>query len=193
MKETDLDHLCVGATPDEIRHIYKMVNEWGNGDPNSFPVQLALLTKAQWRAAAQMPLLLQKNIVAFEAKLADQQKQIAALMKILSSAGDAKIKAFEDTVAIHTEAMEKVGAKSYDHLDETENFAREIRGQMERGLRESEKIKNSLIDERHRLEAAKRRYEIQMEWRDWLALFMSFMAIMCIGIALGVRIGLKWH
>jgi hypothetical protein len=187
MKETDLDKLCVGATPDEVRHIYKMVNEWGNGDPNSFPVQLALLTKAQWRAAAQMPLLLQKNIVAFEVKLADQQKQMAALMRNLSSAGDAKIKAFEDTVATHTDAMKEVAAKNCDHLDETEKFAREIRKQMEYGLRESDRITKAFIDERHRLEEAQHRYDRSMEWRE------TAQQLLAMILAVGFGFFMAWY
>jgi hypothetical protein len=79
MKETDLDHLCVGATPDEIRRIYKMVNEWGSGDPNSFPVQLALLTKAQWRAAALIPNTIKDSGKLIEKHLAECRQQCAAI------------------------------------------------------------------------------------------------------------------
>jgi len=61
MKETDLDYLCVGALPDEIRHIYKMVNEWGNGDSNSFPVQLALLQKRSGGRLREPHRSLRKN------------------------------------------------------------------------------------------------------------------------------------
>jgi hypothetical protein len=124
MDDTSFDLLCKGLSPDEVKLFRKIVKEWCNGDENSFPVQLALLTRAQWLAAAQMPLVLQKIIAAFETKLADHQRQMAALVKSLGAAGDDKIKAFEETVAVHTGAMEKVAGKSCDHLDETEKFAR---------------------------------------------------------------------
>ena len=167
MDDTDFDLLCKGLTPDEAKQLRKIFREWSGGDENDFPVQLALLTRAQWRAAAQMPVTLQKMVAAFETKLAAQQQQQAALMKTLREAGDEKIRAFDNTVAFHTEAMKKVAAKNCEHLDETEKFAREIRKQMEAGLRETDRITKSFVDERHRLEEACRKYEQSMEWREF--------------------------
>ena len=180
MKETDLDYLGVGATPDEIRHIYKMVIEWSNGDPNSFPVQLALLTKAQWRAAARIPPLLAE-------KLAGHQKEMAASLKNFSSANDAKTKTLEGTIATHTEAMKKVASQSWENLEEIEKYARQIRERMEYGLRESDRITKSFIDERHRLEEARRNYEQSMEWRE---VFLNLTALI-IAMAGGFIIG--WY
>jgi len=174
MNDTDFDLLCKGLSADEAKLFRKMVKEWCAGDENSFPVQLALLTRAQWLAAAQMPLTLQKLITAFEVKLADHQRQMATLAKNLGSVGDGKIRAFEESVAVHTEAMEKVAAKSCDHLDETEKYAHEIRKQMEHGLRESDRIAKSFIDERHALEGARQRYERSMEWRETFQLLAWF-------------------
>ena len=95
MDDTDFDLLCQGLTTDEAKQLRKIFREWSNGDENGFPVQLALLTRAQWRAAAQMPGTLQKIITAFEAKLAAQQQHQVALMKTLREAGDEKIRAFD--------------------------------------------------------------------------------------------------
>ena len=180
MDDTDFDLLCQGLTTDEAKQLRKIFREWCNGDENGFPVQLALLTRAQWRAAAQMPGTLQKIVVAFEAKLAAQQQHQAALMKTLREAGDEKIRAFENTVAFHTETMEKVAAKNCEHLDETEKFAREIRKQMEAGLRETDRITKALIGERQRMEEARQKYERSMEWRE---VFNQLGA--CILIAVG--------
>jgi hypothetical protein len=55
MIDTDFDLLCDGATPAEAKCLRKILAEWCSGDENSFPVQLALLTKAQWRAVARLP------------------------------------------------------------------------------------------------------------------------------------------
>jgi len=183
MDDTCFDLLCKGMSADEAKLFRKMLAEWCDGDENSFPVQLVLLTCAQWRAAAEMPLTLQKIFAAFEARLADHQKQMSALMITLGRAGDDKIKAFEETVATHTEAMEKVAAKNCDHLEETEKFAREIRGQMEYGLRESDRITKALIDERQRLEETQHRYDRSMEWRE---VFNRFAAAILAAIAGGL-------
>jgi hypothetical protein len=180
MDDTSFDLLCRGLTTAESKLFRKILKEWCNGEEDSFPVQLALLTKVQWLAAAEMPLILQKAIVTFEAKLAEHHKQQTALIKVLGNAGDEKIKAFEKTVVVYTEAMEKVAAKSCDHLVETEKFAREIRNQMELGLRESDRITETFTDERHRLEEARRDYERSTEWRETantiLALIIAFVS-----------------
>ena len=52
MEDTDFDLLCVGLSPDEAKRMRKILAEWSDGDENGFPVQLALLTRAQWHAAA---------------------------------------------------------------------------------------------------------------------------------------------
>ena len=47
MIDTDFDLLCDGVNPAEAKRLRKILAEWCSGDENSFPVQLALLTKAQ--------------------------------------------------------------------------------------------------------------------------------------------------
>ena len=61
MIDTDFDLLCDGANPAEAKCLRKILAEWCSGDENSFPVQLALLTKAQWRAVARMPHILRDS------------------------------------------------------------------------------------------------------------------------------------
>jgi methyl-accepting chemotaxis protein len=61
MIDTDFDLLCDGVNPAEAKRLRKILAEWCSGDENSFPVQLALLTKAQWRAVARMPHILRDS------------------------------------------------------------------------------------------------------------------------------------
>jgi hypothetical protein len=56
MQDTDLDFLFDGLPPEEAKRMRKILAEWRIGDEHSFPVQLALLTRAQWKAAAQTPV-----------------------------------------------------------------------------------------------------------------------------------------
>jgi predicted DNA-binding WGR domain protein len=181
MDDTSFDLLCRGLSATESKLFRKILKEWCSGEEDSFPVQLALLTRAQWLAAAEIPLILQKNVTALEAKMAEHHKQQTALMITLGRAGDDKIKAFEETVAVHTEAMEKVAAKSHEHLEETEKYAREIRKQMEYGLRESDRITKAFIDERPRLEEAQRNYERSMGWREVANNFLTLIIAAAIG------------
>ncbi len=47
MDDTDFDVLCEGAPPAEAKQLRKLLADWCNGQENSFPVQLVLLTRAQ--------------------------------------------------------------------------------------------------------------------------------------------------
>jgi methyl-accepting chemotaxis protein len=61
MMDTDFDLLCDGVNPAEAKRLRKILAEWCSGDENSFPVQLALLTKAQWRAIGRLPHILRDS------------------------------------------------------------------------------------------------------------------------------------
>ena len=79
MDDTDFDLLCKGLTPDEAKQLRKIFREWCNGDENDFPVQLALLTRVQWHAAAQMPVTLQNIFAVTSRKLLYQLRQRAKM------------------------------------------------------------------------------------------------------------------
>ena len=57
MDKDDLAVLCAGMTRDEVDRVHRLLHEWNVGPDTSFPVQLALLTCAQLRAAASVPRL----------------------------------------------------------------------------------------------------------------------------------------
>jgi hypothetical protein len=166
MKETDLDHLCVGATPDEIRHIYKMVNEWGNGDPNSFPVQLALLTKAQWRAAALIPNTIKDSGKLIEKHLAECRQQCAAIVKNLSTVTDDSAAELKSIVKMHTEAVNKISVSCRNQLWETEEAAKRIIGQLNSGFSEWKKAKDDYAAERQKLETERKELAARIQLRD---------------------------
>ena len=55
MDKDDLAALLVDAPVEEVDQIHRLLHEWNVGPDSSFPVQLALLTKARWRIAACLP------------------------------------------------------------------------------------------------------------------------------------------
>ena len=58
LDKDDLAALCVGMTTGEVDRVHRLFHEWSVGPDNNFPVQLALLTKAQWRIAINLPRLM---------------------------------------------------------------------------------------------------------------------------------------
>src|SRR5437763_7315463 len=108
MDNTDFDALCDGATPGEAKRLRKLLAQWCDGDEESFPVQLALLTRAQWRAAAAVPRLVNKSRELMARKLAENRHQTAALIKGLVDSDDAEVNALEAIVVRHGEKTKKV-------------------------------------------------------------------------------------
>src|SRR5439155_7147836 len=66
MDETDFDALVESTSPHEVKRLWKVLSEWCDGEENSFPVHLALLTRAQWRAAARIPQLVKESTKLME-------------------------------------------------------------------------------------------------------------------------------
>ena len=75
MDETNFDALCEGASPQEAKRLRKILSEWCQGDEDSFPVQLTLLTRAQWRVAARMPQQLASARQQLDQAFAEHQRQ----------------------------------------------------------------------------------------------------------------------
>lgn len=71
MDDSDFDVLCEGATPAEAKQLRKLLTDWCAGVENSFLVQLVLLTRAQWRAAATVPLAVNEARKLLDLKLAE--------------------------------------------------------------------------------------------------------------------------
>ena len=60
MDKDDLTALLVDAPAEEVDQIHRLLHEWNTGPEGSFPVQLALLIRAQWRMAATLPRTLKE-------------------------------------------------------------------------------------------------------------------------------------
>src|SRR5207247_9818287 len=102
--------------PAEAKRLRKLLADWCNGDEQSFPVQLALLTRAQWRAAAAVPRLINEARELMERKLAEHRHQTAALIKGFADTADGKAKALQDLVAKHGETRQKAVTEIRDQL-----------------------------------------------------------------------------
>ena len=76
-QDTDFDILCEGAPPAEAKRLRKLLADWYDGDENSFPVQLVLLTRAQWRIAARIPVLVNESSKLMNAKLVQFRQELA--------------------------------------------------------------------------------------------------------------------
>ena len=95
MDRTEFDLLCGVASSEETRRLSKLLTEWCNGDERSYPVHLALLTRAQWRSAASVPRSIDQSREMLERTFSEHRQHIVGLVKSFEQATDAQLQALE--------------------------------------------------------------------------------------------------
>jgi methyl-accepting chemotaxis protein len=105
MNDTDFDLLCEGTNPTEAKRLRKMLAEWSSGDENSFPVQLALLTKAQWRAIARMPHIMRDSQKEWQQDQASHRARFSEQFK----------SAMDDARRLASDSKDLLDAAQADH------------------------------------------------------------------------------
>ena|SRR5438552_468007 len=188
MDNTYFDALCEGATPGEAKRLRKLLAEWCDGDEESFPVQLALLTRAQWRAAAAVPRLVNQSRELMERKLAENRQQTAALIKGFADIVDAKVNALEAIVAKHSETTKKAVADMRGRLANADLVAERVKDELDRGAVAWRQAKADFEAEQQRLQQARKQLEARESWRDFLRFALLVAGLIGIGIAIGMWI-----
>lgn len=188
MDETDFDVLCEGAPPQEAKRLRKMLAEWCQGDENSFPVQLALLTRAQWRATASVPRIVTESRKQMEHTFAEHRRQTDDMFDEFSVVVEDRIKMLEQIIATHAALTKKTETEMRVVLTHTERVAEHIHAELERGAVEWKKARGDFDAERHKLEQTRKELETHYEWRDWACLFAIAAALVMLGMLIGMYI-----
>ena len=188
MGETDFDALLEGASAQEAKRLWKVLCEWCDGDENSFPVHLALLTRAQWRAAARIPHLVNESVKAMDLKWAEYRQQTAALVRNFAQTADEKARSLERSVIIQTDAMDHAVAAVQVQLSKAEMVAEAIKSQLETGAAEWNTARADFEAERQKLETVRKEMEKQLRRRDWF--WFAFIVAGLIGIGVGIGVWL---
>ena len=189
MQNTDSDLLFEGLSMEEAKRLRKMLAEWHIGDEHSFPVQLALLTRAQWKAAAQTPILLKQSIGLLDKKLADYRQQTATLLKDFNAAADTKVQEIREIIADHKEGVNVALTDLRGHATAAKRLLNEVDHELTKGTTELKRYREQFIEERHRLEQSRADYENQKDWRDWVVFGILLLSMVVIGIYIEAR----WH
>jgi hypothetical protein len=197
MEDTDFDLLCVGLSPDEAKRMRKILAEWNDGDENGFPVQLAMLTRAQWRAAALVPQAVNESRKLIELHLAEYRRQTAELVKNLSAVGEDQADELKNVVKGHTEALNQASGSFRSQLKSIGAFAQDIRKYLDDGISSYNHVKTDLEAGREMFRKTCKDLDgringVQLR-RDWLA-WLGLIAIgMVIGITMGVVLEAKFR
>lgn len=186
MDKNDLAELLKGASAEEVDRTHRLLHEWSIGPESSFPVQLALLTRAQWRMAASVPRLLNDSRKWLELHLTEYRRQTAALVKQFGDTSSTALEAFETVVDSHTEALKTAVHQSSSHLVETEKTARQIKFELEHSTatlkRELDKVRGELVDERVRMDKARQALEARTSMQEWFRLILLSLCMFGLGV-----------
>jgi hypothetical protein len=184
MDYRDFDLLCRGLSAEELKQLHRMLNEWGNGDPNSFPVELVLLTKAQWHAAALIPRAIKDSGRLIEKHLAECRQQAAAIVGNLSAVAEDNATELKNIVKAHTETVNQASVAARNRLWETEEVAKRIKSQLDNSFTEWKKAKDDFAAERQKLEKERKELAARVQWRDHLWAGTILFGAIALGILL---------
>ena len=197
MEDTDFDLLCAGLSADDAKRMRKIWTEWSEGDENDFPVQLALLTRAQWRAAALVPQAVNDSRKLIELHLAEYKRQTSALINNLSVVGEEQTDELKKIVRAHTEALNQASGSFRSQLKEIGAAAQDIRRHLDDGVSAHHRVKADLKAGSERFQKTCEELDARITGlqirRDWLTLLGLISVGMVIGVFIGVVIELKYH
>jgi hypothetical protein len=148
----DLAGLCKGMTKDEVDRVHRLLHEWNIGPTNSFPVQLSLLTCAQFRAAASIPHAIADSRKWLELHLAEYRKQTAALTGDFAGMVDIKNGELKDIVVRHAEAVKRDALFVSNRLVDANEAAKNIQNNLLCAVAEWKQSQDALARERQRFE-----------------------------------------
>jgi hypothetical protein len=149
-------------------------------------VQLVLLTRAQWRAAATIPLAITESGKLLELKWAEQRQQVTTLVKIYEQATISKINDLKRAVDEHASNTARNVAEQRGHLNESEKVAQRIRRDLESGM---SKWNDATVD----FERANKRLSqvcADLQARPWRSHWVLMILLVIVTFVAGYAIGL---
>jgi hypothetical protein len=181
MEDTDFDALCENASPTEARQLRKLLADWCDGDENSFPVQLALLTRAQWRTAASVPRLVGDARELLLLKLDERQRAFQSAFNDFDEATRARLDALKkielDDSARRKEALAAIEAQ----MLKAEAVATMIGSDLDKARAVWSKARDEFNESRAKLESAEHQLRDRWNIRDWIVLALLLLMSALIG------------
>lgn len=183
MEKSDLDALLAGMSAEQVDQVHRILHQWNLGPSTSFPVQMSLLTKAQWHAAASIPRSMNDSRKLIEQHLAQYRLETTALVKNLSSIASDQADKLKAIVAAHAKTVDEASVSARNQLWETEEIAKRIRKSLEDGILQWDQAKSALADERLRFQKVCDELDDRLAWRNLLWWVLGADVFFIIGMA----------
>jgi hypothetical protein len=190
MEDTDFDLLCIGMSADEAKRLRKVLAEWSDGDENGFPVQLAMLTRAQWRAAALIPRTIKSSSKLIELHLAECRHETAAIVENLSTVSKDNAADLKSIVKAHTETVHQASVSIRNQLWETAEVAKQMREKLDDGVSAWNRARTDLEAGCEQFQKSCQELDDRITWRELRRDWLTLLGLIAIGIVIGVFIGL---
>ncbi len=192
MDDTGFDLLCEGLSPEEAKMLRKLNAEWSGGDEDSFLVQFALLTRAQWRMAAAVPRSLNDSRKWLEQHLTEYRRQTAAQVEDFADTIEGKKQELSQELKTVIETQAKSSQETMTAMRKqsvaAEYTIRAFQQQVQSCVSEWKQATNKFAEERHKLEAMCQALSDRLEWLS----FRCLLVMMVISVIVGVLIGHLW-
>jgi hypothetical protein len=188
MDQNDLAALLHGASAAEVDRIHRLLHAWSVGPEDSYPVQLALLTRAQWRLAASIPRSLNESRQWLELHLAEYRRQSQVMADDLAETMEGQSKMLKSTVEIQVQALRQAAEQINHQLAVAEAVAARVKSLMESAAAEWKGIKASTTAQCERLQQISDDLQDRFAWQVILRTAFWF----SLAVGLGIFIGHYW-
>jgi len=185
LDKDDLALLCAEMPANEVDRVHRLLHEWNVGPDNSFPVQLALLTKVQWRIAASLPCLMNDARKLIELHLAEYRRQSQAMADDFADTMDGQNKELKSAVEIHVQATRQAAEQINVQLADAEAVAKRIKSLMESAVFEWRGIKASTTAQCERLQQISNDLQDRFAWQVILRALFWFLLTLGFGMFVG--------
>jgi hypothetical protein len=185
LDKDDLAVLSANMTKDEVDRVHRLLHEWGIGPEASFPAQLALLTRAQLRAAASVPRSIADSRKWLEQHLAEYRRQCKAMADDVSSTSKTQIETLKTIVENYAKATAQAAEQINARLADAEAVARQVKRLMDSAASEWKGIEATTLAQCKELEQVASDLQNRFAWRVILELAVWFSLVLGIGILAG--------
>jgi len=190
LDKDDLAVLCAGMTKDEVDRVHRLLHEWNIGPDASFPVQLALLTCAQLRAAASIPRSITDSKKWLEQHLGEYRKQTAALTNDFAGMVDTKHGELKDIVLKHAETVKRDALFVSNRLVDANDVAKSIQKNLHCAVAEWNQSQDALARERQRFEKVCQKLDDAINLRGLHWYIVGTLAACVVALLIGHYV---WH
>jgi hypothetical protein len=190
LDKDDLAVLTANMTKEEVDRVHRFLHEWGTGPENSFPVQWALLTRAQLRTAASIPRAIADSRKWLEQHLAEYRRQTATLTDNFAGMVDLKHSDLKDIVLKHAETVKRDALFVSNRLVDANDVAKSIQKNLQAAAAEWNQSQDALARERQRFEKVCRKLDEAINLRGVHWYIIATLAACVVALLIGHYV---WH